>query len=66
MPLEGSSKPVCPQTGVTVPECSCPRCLHEQLRRFQPELLEADPLGEIHVTKAPNRRQPGKRHRPAA
>jgi hypothetical protein len=29
----------CPQTGLTVPECSCPRCLEEQLRQFQPTLL---------------------------
>jgi hypothetical protein len=65
MPVEGSSMPVCPQTGVTVPECSCPRCLQEQLRRFQPELLEADPIGEIRVTKARSRR-PHKRQRRAA
>jgi hypothetical protein len=58
--------PVCPQTGVTVPECSCPRCLQDQLRRFQPDLLEADPLGEIRVTKAPHRRGSRRRQRRAA
>jgi hypothetical protein len=29
----------CPQTGLAVPECSCQRCIEEQLRQFQPELL---------------------------
>jgi hypothetical protein len=29
----------CPNTGLTVPECSCPHCLEEQLRQFQPTLL---------------------------
>lgn len=29
----------CPQTGLAVPECSCQRCIEEQLREFQPQLL---------------------------
>jgi hypothetical protein len=66
MPVEGSRTPVCPLTGVTVPECSCAHCLTEQLRRFQPGLLEADPAGEIRVTRAPNRREPPRRDRRAA
>jgi hypothetical protein len=31
--------PSCSQTGLAIPECSCARCLTEQLRRFQPALL---------------------------
>jgi hypothetical protein len=43
--------PVCPRTGLTVPECSCAHCLTDQIRRRQPGLLEADPVGEIRVTR---------------
>jgi hypothetical protein len=32
---------LCPHTGVTIPECSCSRCIEEQLKRFQPELVDA-------------------------
>ena len=26
----------CPHTGLSVPECSCVRCIEEQLQRFAP------------------------------
>ena len=41
----------CPHTGITQPECSCARCLTEQIRVFQPTLLEADPRGEIRIAR---------------
>ena len=40
-------KPTCPETGLSVPECSCRRCLEAMLREVQPTLLEA----EIKVTR---------------
>ena len=43
----GVGKPVCPETGLNVPECSCTRCLEAMLREMQPTLLEA----EIKVTR---------------
>jgi hypothetical protein len=49
--MERLSMSVCPKTGITVPECSCPDCIAGQIRQYQPALLEADPLGEIRVTK---------------
>jgi len=30
---------VCAATGVTIPECSCPRCIAEQIRLFSPAAL---------------------------
>ena len=42
----------CPGTGITVPECSCPECISEQIQRYQPALLAADPIGEIRVIRA--------------
>jgi hypothetical protein len=30
----------CPNTRLTIPECSCERCLEEQIRRAAPALLE--------------------------
>jgi hypothetical protein len=53
--MEGAPMPVCPSTGLTVPECSCAHCLTDQIRRHQPELLEADPVGEIRVTRTAHR-----------
>jgi hypothetical protein len=41
------AKPSCPETGLTVPECSCTRCLEAMLREVQPTLLEE----EIRVTR---------------
>jgi hypothetical protein len=43
----GARKPTCPDTGLTVPECSCSRCLEAMLREMQPALLES----EIKVTR---------------
>lgn len=32
----------CPNTRLTIPECSCSRCLEEQIRRAAPALLDKD------------------------
>jgi len=32
----------CPNTRLTIPECSCSSCLEEQIRRVAPMLLEND------------------------
>jgi hypothetical protein len=34
------SSPVCPVTGVTIPECSCRRCVDEMIRHHSPLLLD--------------------------
>jgi hypothetical protein len=39
----------CPQTGLAVPECSCPRCLEEQLKQFQPALLSESRVARPRV-----------------
>jgi hypothetical protein len=31
----------CPITGLGVPECSCPRCIEEQVRDHRPDLFGA-------------------------
>jgi hypothetical protein len=31
---------ICPLTGVTIPECSCQRCIEEQIRHHSPALLD--------------------------
>ena len=33
---------ICPNTGLTIPECSCSRCLEEQISNAAPALLERD------------------------
>lgn len=33
----------CAHTGLTIPECSCPRCHAEQLRRYAPALSQLTP-----------------------
>ena len=43
----GAGKPSCPETGLSVPECSCRSCLEAMLRQFRPTLL-AD---QIKVTR---------------
>jgi hypothetical protein len=30
---------ICPNTGLTIPECACTRCLERQLEQFAPERL---------------------------
>ncbi|MQA74798.1 MAG: hypothetical protein GEU88_10740 [Solirubrobacterales bacterium] len=52
---QGDGKPKCAETGLTVPECSCQRCLEAMLREFRPTLL-AD---EITITKAGRDRREG-------
>lgn len=37
----------CPDTGLTVPECSCRNCLEAMLEEFSPELL----AGEIRIRR---------------
>ena len=44
---------VCQLTGITRPECSCTACLSELISEFRPALAEADPLGEITVSRGP-------------
>lgn len=34
------SAQVCPMTGVTIPECSCRRCVDEMIRHHSPLLLD--------------------------
>jgi hypothetical protein len=53
----------CPETGLTVPECSCKRCLEVMLREFSPDVF----AGEIRVSRrlADPRAEPGE-HREAA
>ena len=54
---------MCPETGLSVPECSCKRCLEIMLREFSPDLL----AGEMRITRAADlpRSEPGE-HREAA
>ena len=47
MAEERRGHPRCPETGLTVPECSCEDCLKAMLREFSPELL----TGEFKVTR---------------
>ncbi len=49
MPKGWLTMSICPRTGLTRPECSCSRCLTEQVRQFQPALLESDPATEIRM-----------------
>ncbi len=44
---EGPREPRCSDTGLTVPECSCHRCLEAMLRELQPGLL----TGEFQVSR---------------
>gem|GEM_PF-6213155 len=44
-PPANVSASLCPTTGLTIPECSCRRCVEDQLRRHAPWLLEHDPDG---------------------
>jgi hypothetical protein len=48
----------CPNTGLTVPECSCTRCIERQLEQFAPERTEIrrvihDPLLWQEVRPSP-------------
>jgi hypothetical protein len=36
---------LCPQTGVTIPECSCRRCCRALVRRYAPALLDRKSAG---------------------
>jgi len=53
MPIGKPVLSVCPRTGITQPECSCTDCLVEQIRQFQPCVLNADPASEIRVSRGP-------------
>ena len=44
----------CPNTRLTIPECSCARCLEEQIRRVAPALLEKDHSAAIVADSAAN------------
>ena len=54
---------MCPETGLSVPECSCKRCLELMLREFSPEVIAA----EIRIIRnRPQRRpEPGERREAA-
>jgi hypothetical protein len=52
MAMRRAENPLCPNTGLTLPECSCAGCIREQVERFRPELLDADPTGEITITRS--------------
>jgi hypothetical protein len=41
----------CPETGLTLPECSCRSCLERQVREFMPALLEREAGGTVHEIK---------------
>jgi hypothetical protein len=57
--------PVCRHTGLSRPECSCPECLTEQIRRFRPGLIQADPVGEIRVGEGEPKHPAAERRRAA-
>ena len=40
--IRESSTAKCPNTKLTIPECSCAKCLEDQVRRAAPALLERD------------------------
>jgi hypothetical protein len=40
VPMRESLMAKCPNTRLTIPECSCARCLEEQIRNAAPALLE--------------------------
>lgn len=42
----------CPNTRLTIPECSCERCLEEQIRRAAPALLEKDRAAPVVADSA--------------
>jgi hypothetical protein len=60
LPIRESPMAKCPNTRLTIPECSCERCLEEQVRRVAPALLEkgqgapiaADPAATAPRTSA--------------
>jgi hypothetical protein len=47
LPIRESPMAKCPNTRLTIPECSCERCLEEQIRRAAPALLEKDHAAPI-------------------
>ncbi len=61
MAAAGARKPTCSETGLTVPECSCKRCLEQMLREFRPALLAE----EIRVSRAGEPDEPTQRRQAA-
>jgi hypothetical protein len=59
--MKGPAMSVCPYTRISIPECSCIHCLERQVQLHRPSLLEADPIGEIRVTRADGARNPASR-----
>ena len=45
----------CPHTNVTIPECSCSKCLEDQVRRAAPALLDQETTARRGVATAPDR-----------
>jgi hypothetical protein len=40
---DGSRAVRCPDTGLTIPECSCRHCIEGLVERFHPHLLDREP-----------------------
>ena len=53
----------CPHTKLTIPECSCLRCLEDQVRRAAPALLEQEAVAGRQPASAPDSpvARPGRR-----
>jgi hypothetical protein len=45
---------VCSHTGVTIPECSCNRCVEDQIRRNMPVLLDSVGGARVGPAQAPD------------
>jgi hypothetical protein len=41
---EQAARANCMRTGISVPECSCPRCIEQLIRRHSPDLLGGAPV----------------------
>jgi hypothetical protein len=68
MPIGDSVMTVCRDTGVSVPECSCPRCLEAQVRKHQPGLLGSTAVTRIDAiasVEPPEDLSPRRRRRAA-
>jgi hypothetical protein len=52
LPIRESPMAKCPNTRLTIPECSCERCLEEQIRRAAPALLEKNQAAPIVADSA--------------
>jgi hypothetical protein len=61
VPIRESLMAKCPNTRLTIPECSCARCLEEQIRNAAPALLEKKSTpSATDAAAAPARRTPAR------